>query len=88
VSGVIRWQDPPPERNGGHISRASLDHVRIVAQLKGQPRRWALISVGGRIASNLLAGRLKQYPREQFEAVERQIDGERHTFVRYIGEPQ
>lgn len=81
---VISWEEPPVT--------SLKDWVAIVAELRGQPRRWAHVAtygdsvMSGQIASQLRTGRINAAgPAGSVEAKAKKVDGEYRVYARYVG---
>lgn len=94
MSGVLRWEGPPPTRHGGgHCERHNLSDA--APELVARPGEWALLllaeshGTAAAQAAHIRAGRLVAFrPRGSFEATVRDVDGEHRVYVRYVGGAQ
>jgi hypothetical protein len=94
MTGVLRWEDPPPSRTGrpGPKSRPSL-YEFVAAQLRANPQRWAVVFEGGDKSATSLANQFRRgrtgafLPIGAFEIASRMNDGTGRIYARYVGEP-
>lgn len=86
MSGILRWEDPPPR---GGTDRYDWD--TIADQLVAQPGRWARVAVApnastaGQMAQRIRNGSYDALP-AGFDATARTVDGEARVYARYVGE--
>jgi hypothetical protein len=87
VSGVLRWEDPPPPSPPGR--RPTTAWSEVAAELRARPHTWALVYSGTYAG---LANRIKQgesgfAPAGAFEVTTRG-KAPQLVYVRYIGDPE
>jgi hypothetical protein len=91
---IIRWENPPPPQNGrvsgGRPRGSRWDEV--ARQLRDEPRRWAVIFEGSRIAAFSVVSSVRQAstscfgPAGSFEARSRSFDGVHSVYARFLGD--
>lgn len=91
MSGVLRWEDPPPAiRYGNRPAPTSVDWYRVAAQLRAKPGEWAAVAEA--VATNAPAMiRSANYaafrPAGAFDSVGRRTaDGVYTIYARYLGD--
>ncbi|HEY9418207.1 MAG TPA: hypothetical protein VIQ30_25890 [Pseudonocardia sp.] len=86
--GVIRWEDPPPERRGGRRSNGFPSEL-VSRDLRRHPGQWAVVDESPtrlNLASHIRGGMYPAFrPRGSFEAVSRTEGGVVRTYARYVG---
>jgi hypothetical protein len=93
VSGVIRWEDPPPPRTSERTYARAVDWYAIADELRGRPGEWAVAAVrrGSSSAASLAwqinHANLAAFKGDRFEAVARVVGDEARIYARYVGEP-
>lgn len=91
MSGVMRWEEPPPReaRSGRKGSR----YEPVVDALKAAPGRWAVVFEGTKSSVttttyNMRTGNTKYFqPAGDFEFVARVSGAEGKIYARFVGEP-
>lgn len=95
MTGVIRWERPPPTqaRNGGRPADSySSRYAAIADELRANPGRWAVIDefTGNHnrgLATKIRLGSMLCFtPAGDFESVSRRSDGVVLTYARYLGD--
>lgn len=87
AGGILRWEDPPPQRRPPSRHNWAL----IAEKLRTNPKRWAVISEGSRAADAALTRQIKSAmimafrPAGHFDACSRSTDGKTVTYARYVG---
>ena len=87
--GVLRWEDPPPQRRGGR--RSNHFPAELVARdLRSKPGEWAVVEESPNrlnLASHIRGGMYPAFrPAGSFDAVSRtDEDGVVRTYARYVG---
>lgn len=93
MSGVLRWEDPPPNKSGNKNKPRRTEHWReVAAELRERPGDWGVVlesdswnSTGG-IAPAITAGRLAAFrPNRHFEAQTRTTPAGYTVYARYVG---
>ena len=95
MSGVIRWEEPPPRRGGrkAKVPARSAQWEAVSAALREAPQRWAVVAesddfrlVGG-YPCMIRDGRLAAFrPVGAFEAAYRSVGTSHRVYARYVGE--
>lgn len=92
MSGVIRWEEPPPPRNGQRSDSERTPWAVIAQELKGEPGRWAVVHEGGpnpKLATRIETGLSPWFrPAGTFEATQRQVGPVVTIYARYVGGDQ
>jgi hypothetical protein len=93
ISGVIRWEEPPPPRNGQRGDNGERVPWAVIAQeLKGQPGRWAVVHEGDpnpKLATRIESGLSPWFrPAGSFEATQRSNGSKVTIYARYVGGDQ
>lgn len=94
MSGVIRWERPPPiTRNPSGFGPAVRDWESIVADLRSKPGEWGLVALcNNRGTASQVANALRTceyaalWRNGPFEATARHVDGEARVYARYVGD--
>lgn len=90
MSGVLRWEDPPPVAVRHQGQRVTAWAV-IAYQLRERPGEWAVVYEGSRdmtAVARIKSGKSWFAPAGSFEAVHRRLPtGGEAIYARYIGEP-
>lgn len=91
MSGVIRWEDPPPVPVR-HRGQVTIPWALIAHQPRRRPGRWAVVHEGTRDATQVTrikAGTSPWFaPAGSFDAVHRALpSGVVAVYARYLGEP-
>lgn len=86
--GILRWEDPPPERRGGRPSNRFPAEL-VALDLRRNPGRWAVVEEAPNrlsLASQIRDGLYPAFrPAGSFEAVSRSLEGVVVTYARYVG---
>lgn len=90
---VVRWEDPPPNKSGGHKAPRRTQYWRdVAAELRAHPDKWAVVLEGdnwsgiGGMSSAITAGRLAAFrPDGAFQAQTRTTPAGFTIYARYVG---
>ena len=93
MSGVIRWEEPPPGRRGPAKGPRRTEHWHACAeQLRERPGDWAVLIEGGDyltvggMANQIVRGRLAAFrPDGAFEARTLSTSDGFAVYARYVG---
>lgn len=101
MSGVLRWQDPPPSPHGAHRRRETVPaaarlhltnpYQDAAADLIERPGVWGVVTEGEQgmtstIASRIRAGAYVSFtPAGTFDAVSRKAGPVTVVYARYLG---
>jgi len=89
ISGVIRWEEPPPPRNGQRVDGERVPWAVIAQQLRDAPGRWAVIHEGNpnpKLATRIESGLSPWFrPAGTFEATQRGAGSTVTIYARYVG---
>lgn len=86
LTGVLRWEDPPPPAVGGNGPRRPW--ALVAAQLRERPGCWALIDDSTTFpayTARITAGVGWWAPRGAFEACVRGVEGRLCMYARFVG---
>lgn len=94
VSGVLRWETPPPSRRrGGYPQGQGKSRWQDVAdELRAHPGDWALIAESPVTSNSGLATQIRMgqavcfSPAGDFDAETRRMDGVRKVWAVYVGD--
>jgi len=94
VSGVIRWEEPPPSQTGnaGPAPKMNALYASIRADLMSKPGEWAVVWEGGKASARALANQMRRgmytafCPVDRFEFASRITTTGGAIYARYIGE--
>lgn len=88
MTGVVRWEDPPPVGPIGR--RPTRAWCEVAEELRGRPGCWAVIAEGDGYkaqASRVALGRQGFDPPGAYEAVTRGGGRALRVYARYVGDP-
>lgn len=89
MTGVVRWEDPPPH---GNTNRDRSHWTPVAAELRLKPGVWAVIAEGvptgtaGALTHRIKGGRHPWTPAGAFEARGVTRDGRSDLYARYVGD--
>lgn len=87
MSGIVRWEDPPPQSR--HRRPRQFNSAAVAEELRGRPNQWAVVAVNPAsvgVASGISGARWRPFrPAGSFEAAHRTAEnGDRLVYARYI----
>lgn len=91
MSGVIRWEEPPPQ-NPGVRGETRMPWSLIAQQLRERPGEWGVVHEGDspalHMTHRIAQGKSPWFrPAGHFEATTRIRLGHAVVYARYVGEP-
>ena len=89
MTGVLRWEEPPPPRTGQRLGRERIPWAVIAQELKDKPGKWAVVHEGApdpKLATRIEAGLSPWFrPAGTFEATQRSNGAIFTIYARYVG---